>query len=121
MRFNRSVMPAIATLALAGGLLTGILAPSQGIGTPTPSPSVTIADCSTIEDRICAPLTDADRARGWDAWEFGQGTRSLKVDPSRPYRVDYVGVSALPSLAEGESAVIGRDFQWHVFAVRYTD
>lgn len=128
MPLPRYSMPAIATLALLGGLAVGTFAPSPGIGSPTPAVTAPAIeeddpgwDCATMGNRICGPLTEDDRARGWDAYDFSQGYRSLKVDPSRPYRVDYVGVSANPKLEEHMTALIGRDFQWYVFAVRYTD
>lgn len=125
---HRYALPALATLALVGGLAVGTLAPSGGVGGPTPSPARAVLmeddpgwDCTLDGDRICGPLTDAARAAGWRVWEEQGGTRHLRVDPSRPYRVEYRGVSARPQLADNEAALVGRDFQWHVFAAVYTD
>ena len=128
MRLAPLSLPALAALALAGGLAVGTFAPTPGVGPSTPTPTTSIVleddpswDCATHGNRICGPTSEADREAGWNAYDFSNGYRSLKVDPTRPYRVDYVGVSANPKLGEGETALIGRDFQWHVFRVTYTD
>lgn len=125
---HRYALPALATLALVGGLTVGTFTPSPGVGAPTPTDTRPVLmeddpgwDCTLDGDRICGPLTDAARAAGWRVWDEQQGTRSLRVDPSRPYRVEYRGTSARPKLADNETALVGRDFQWHVFAAVYTD
>lgn len=127
MRLRPYALPALATLALAGGLTLGTFGPVPGVGPSTPPIAAQLTeddpgwDCATQGNRVCGPVTDADRAAGWHVWDTSDGARSLRVDPSRPYRVDYLGTSARPELADNEAAVVGRDFQWHVFRATYTD
>lgn len=128
MLTHRYAIPALLTLALAGGLTIGALAPERGVVPPTPTPTMVGLmeddpgwDCARDGNRICGPLTDDAAAAGWRVWDAQEGTRHLRVDPSRPYRVEYLGTSARPSLTDDMIALVGRDFQWHVFAAVYTD
>ena len=125
MRLTRSLALPLAALAVIG---SGLTIGANWTDSPAPAPTRAVLmeddpgwDCTLDGDRICGPVTEAARAAGWRVWDEAQGARSLRVDPSRPYRVEYRGTSARPSLAENETALVGRDFQWHVFAAVYTD
>ena len=127
MKLTRSLALPLAALAVIGsGLTIGAAlpepAPAQGIGTPTPCAEDSPCwDCSLMGNHICGPLTEAERATGWAVWDQGQGSRKLRVDPSRAFRVDYLGTATLPpSLDTYDLALPGRDGKWHVFRPVYT-
>ena len=132
-------LPLILTASLALGLTVGATG-LAGSHTPDPAPSVTWSappvltqalacqeddpcwDCHSLGNRVCGPASPEESAAAWAAWDYSHGNRSLKVDPSRAYKVEYVG-SALDtprSLADNEAAIVGKDGKWYVFRAAYT-
>jgi hypothetical protein len=108
---------ALAAAALAAAALTAC--------TPAPvcQEDDPCWDCHSLGNRICGPATDADRAYAWAVWDYADGPRALKVDPSRPYRVDYVGSSLdYPrGLRPYDLPLVGKDGHWYVFRAAYTN
>lgn len=109
MRFPRTLALPLASvaLAMAGGLAVGTFAPSAGGGT-SPSPITTV---------------DPTEAAAWEIYDNGGGSSKIRVDPTRPYRVDFVSATHdYPSWAAPDDAVVvGKDGRWFWFAVTYTD
>lgn len=108
----------------AAGLTLGANLPPQGVGAPTPPPTVCEEDmpcwdCSENDD-ACA---DGDAKDAWDTWVKAEGARQLKVDPSRPYRVDFM--AATPDYPQNmdtyDLALPGTTGKWYVFRASYTD
>lgn len=129
----------VSALLLAS--LTGCAAASTGVGAPTPTPTLTWAaphsltqalacqeddpcwDCHTMGDLVCGHPSAEDTAAGWAAWDYSRGAASLHVDPSRPFRVDFVGTALdYPRRLDADSAaIVGKDGRWYVFHAAYTD
>jgi hypothetical protein len=79
-------------------------------------------DCHSLGNRVCGPANDTERADAWKVWDYSDGPRHLTVDPSRAFRVEYVG-NALDwprDLTESEVALPGKDNRWYVFRADYT-
>lgn len=74
-------------------------------------------DCHSLGNRVCGPKNDAERAAGWAVWDYANGAHSLKMDPSKPFRVDYVGnsIDHPRNLRENDLALVGKDGKWYVF------
>lgn len=139
MRHARTLRtPRNAALALAGLIIAGSgLALGVGLPTPTPAaPAHSLTDprptaspgCEedmpcwdcTINDDACAdPYTRA----AWEAWDVAGGEIDLELDPSRPYRVDYVASSEdyPENMDKYDLALVGKDGRWYVFRATYTD
>ena len=79
------------------------------------------ADCLTIGNRVCGTADDAGTA--WKVWERENGPAKLKVDPSRPHRVDYMAsTDTYPeNMDTYDLALVGTDGRWYVFRATYTD
>lgn len=130
MRVTRSL--AIPALALA--LLTGCSVASavtQGVGTPTPSPSIASPadrceedepcwDCTIHGNRICGlpdtPANATTRAAAWDAWDAHEGWHLLRVNPDKEVYVDVIGYSLSPS--KDYLSLPGAGGYWYMFDAR---
>ncbi|UOK18426.1 membrane protein [Arthrobacter phage BruhMoment] len=125
---------ALASLAVIGaGLIVGVGASTPLSSHPapahTPIPATCTEDmecwdparCAEIGNRICG--TAGDAATAWLVWEQQEGERKLKVDPSRPYRVDYM--ASTPDYPQNmdayDLALVGKDGRWYVFRATYLD
>lgn len=103
----------------AAGLTIGAALPPTGVGDPTPSPTVACEE--DMPCWVCSPNDDACAA--WDVWEKADGARQLKVDPARPFRVEFVGATdgAPENLGTYDLALPGLGEKWYVFRAAYTD
>lgn len=120
----------IRTALIASTLALSALAGVAAATTPPPPATASVCqeddpcwDCHALGNRVCGPSSPAEEDYAWKAWEYGNGAHSLKMDPSRAFRVEYVG-SALDyprSLADNETAVVGKDSHWYVFRAAYLD
>lgn len=132
MNLKRNAALAAATLTVAfSGLALGVGLPTHSSPAPTPTPTVSEctedmecwdpADCAEIGNKVCGQIDDSRDA--WLAYVQADGDRNLKVDPSRPFRVEYVGSSdEYPqNLGTYDLAVVGTDGHWYVFRAVYTD
>lgn len=122
---NRALITRIAALTLAFGALSGCAATTDV--RPSVSQSAQCQeddpcwDCHALGNRVCGPANDGERATAWDVWDYSNGAHSLKIDPSRAFRVEYVG-NALTyprNVAENETALVGKDGKWYVFRAAY--
>lgn len=127
MNFPRTIALPLAALAVIGaGLTIGASlpdpSPAPGVGVSTPcQEDQPCWDCSLMGNHICGPLTDAERQNGWAVWDYADGARQLKVDPSRAFKVEYRGYATLPPVTEdGDLLLAGKDGKWHVFRASYT-
>lgn len=130
MNMPRAIaLPLTALAVIVSGLTIGAAIPDSGgsVTRPTTSPAAACEedqpcwDCSLMGDHICGPLTDAERDHGWAVWDKADGARSLKVDPSREFRVEYAGWATLPPVVGTYDLVLaGTDGKWHVFRADYT-
>lgn len=79
------------------------------------------AECENIGNQTCGTIDDAGTA--WKVWEREDGAKKLKVDGSRPFRVDYMASSdAYPeNMDTYDLALVGTDGRWYVFRATYTD
>jgi hypothetical protein len=77
--------------------------------------------CTPNDDRCKSSDPYAEIA--WRTFEEEGGARSLKVDPSRPFRVDYVGsTDGVPENTDAYDLVLtGKDFRSYIFRAAYTD
>lgn len=110
MRFTYArTLPAALTLALAAGLTVGTFGPSGGSEQRPPAETITV--------------TDPTEAQAWEIFEHGGGAAKLRVDPSRPYRVEFMSATPeYPSWAGPmDAVVVGKDMRWYWFAASYTD
>lgn len=94
-----------------------------GVGTPTPPPcqeDEPCWNCIDMGNRICGD-PDGERATpAWEAFDTQGGARKLKVDPSRPFRVDYVGYAVeTPRLTGDQLGIVGIDGIWYIFEAGY--
>lgn len=100
---------------LAAAILTGALTYSSlsAIRTDVP-PSVTPAPIAQCQRDTA---TDAECTYAWQVWDYSGGPSKLRMDPSKPFRVDYLGSTAdYPrDLAEYDLALVGKDGNWYVF------
>ena len=120
------IIPALATAVIAAGLTLGALIPTNGVGTPTPPPIVMEDDpdwqCTQQGDYICGAVTDDVQKHGWEVFDTAHAAAGLRLDPSRPYRIDFRGWAVRsPKLQENDVAVVGTDFKWYVFRATYLD
>lgn len=83
-----------------------------------------LAGCASTTDvrpSVAHSSEAGDEAAAWAAWDKADGPRKLRVDPSRPYRVVYVGSGiTYPSLTEYDLALPAIDGKWYVFRAEYT-
>lgn len=118
--------------AFAAALIVGALTPTNahrdvGIATPivTASPSEQESDrtwdCFEDGNRVCGDPDKTYALDGWAQWNKQNGGKYLRVDPSREYRVDYIGIAQLPpKLACNEIALPSLTY-WYVFRATYFD
>jgi hypothetical protein len=79
-------------------------------------------DCTTMGNRECGTASAEESATAWEVWDYSEGARKLRMDPSRPFRVVYVGrTSSVPNTDTGEVALIGKDGNAYLFRAVYTD
>lgn len=78
-------------------------------------------DCETMGNLICGG--DKDATEAWETWDKQAGWNLLQVDPSRPFRVDYMGsMTNVPeNTDEYDLSLKGEDGRWYVFRAAYTD
>ena len=121
-------VPAAAAGIIALGLTLGAVAPIPGVGAPTPTvsceedmPCWDPAACAEIGNQVCGTATDADVA--WQVWEEQDGARQLRVDPSRPFKVQYMVSTpdAPQNMDTYDLALLGKDGRYYVFRAEYTD
>lgn len=127
----RNARLALASIAvIAAGLTLGVGIPTL---TSPPAPTVTPFtcdedmpcwdphECAEIGNKVCGEVSDA--ATAWEVYEQQDGNRKLKVDPTRPYRVDYmVSTPDYPqNLDTYDLVLVGKDGRWYVFRASYTD
>ena len=77
-------------------------------------------NCYTDGNRLCGPTDDTSRD-GWRVWQEQDGPRQLRVDPSKAFRVDFVGTATqYPEMRPYDLALVGKDGKWYVFRASYT-
>lgn len=126
----------MATNHRTAALLTiALLLPLAGCSTPVSvdrQTAITCQEdepcwtCSPNDDRPCVNgvlvTPESEHVTAWNVWESGRGPSKLRLDPSRPFRVEYVGrSSSVPPASEGAVTLTGKDGLSYTFAVRYTD
>jgi hypothetical protein len=105
----------IAPLALAA-LLTGCAA-----ATPTPASSVTWSAPAVLTQAL-----DQDaqiEAHAWEIFEHGGGASKLRVNPDRPFKVEFMAATTeYPKWADANDAIVpGKDGRWYWFHATYLD
>jgi hypothetical protein len=112
-----STVPACASITETAGRAAVTASPTCEEDMPCWDP----ADCLTIGNRVCGTADDAGTA--WKVWERENGPAKLKVDPSRPHRVDYMAsTDTYPeNMDTYDLALVGTDGRWYVFRATYTD
>ena len=146
MKLRALRIPALVTAVAVAGLTIGTFLPSyedevaarfNAASTPAPSyslpPSLTVPpcqedepcwDCTVHGNRICgsADLDERTKEQAWGVFDAARGAAKLVVDPSREYRVDFVGyATAHPALTDGQVALVGTDGRWYVFTANYSN
>jgi hypothetical protein len=77
--------------------------------------------CYTEGNMICGDPKGEFARQAWETWDKQNGGRYLKVDPSRTFRVDYIGTAKhSPYVQMDEVALPYRD-GWFIFRASYTD
>ena len=136
MNIKRTIALPLAALAVIGaGLTLGATLPS-----PAPAPSAPLAttsaycaeddpcfNCETMGDYICGDvpvgIDTTWRDQAWAAFDEAQARR-LKVDGTRPFRIDLVGYSIRPpklGLDRIDQLAVEKDGRWFIFKATYTD
>lgn len=121
----------LSALTLAAALLIG------GTGCAVTEPAAASAPVTTpMEDdpgfnclehgnQICGPvmLTDALSLQAWDTFDAQDGARQVRVDPTRPFRVDLGRYSLDGKLQprDGSLILVDRDGYAFEYTVTYTD
>lgn len=105
-----------ATLALTAGLIScGTTDVRTSVHEESPA-----FNCYTDGNRLCGP-TDATSGDGWRVWNESDGPRHLRMDPSRPFRVDFIGTATqYPEIRPYDLALPAKDGKWYVFRAEYT-
>lgn len=79
-----------------------------------------LEQCYTEGTRLCAP-TSVTSTDGWRVWDEQDGPSKLKVDPSRAFRVNFLGTAVdYPKLDGYDLALVGKDGKWYVFRAEPT-
>jgi hypothetical protein len=130
---KKLALPAgIAGIAVCGAVIVGSILHSTlppMATAPSPTASVTSCEedmpcwtCSPADDRVTGS-SDEYACTAWQTFEEAGGAKSLKVDPSRPFRVDYMmSTDTYPeNMDKYDLALVGKDFRWYVFRAFYTD
>lgn len=79
-------------------------------------------ECFHHGNKVCGDPDGINSGQAWAAWDKAAGWRSLRVDPSKPFMVEYVGAAiSSPKLAENEAAVPAIDGMWYVFRATVTE
>jgi hypothetical protein len=122
------VIGAFAAALIVGALTTptsqhrdiGISSPII-TATPTKQEDDPTWDCFEDGNRVCGDPDKTYAMDGWAQWDIQNGGRYLHVDPSREYRVDYIGIAKFtPKLACNEIALPSLSY-WYVFRATYLD
>lgn len=117
--------------AFAAALIVGALTPTnthRDIGPATPVITASPReeddpawDCFEDGNRVCGDPAKTYSMDGWAQWDIQNGSKFLRVDPSREYKVDYVGIAkTAPKLACNEIALPSLSY-WYVFRAVYLD
>ncbi|QWY82840.1 hypothetical protein PP641_gp100 [Arthrobacter phage SilentRX] len=119
-------LPLAALAVIGAGLTIGSALPDPaphptvGVEVPTLTEDAPGWDCLEMGNMICGDPDEVRATAAWDAWDAGDGPRKLRVDPSRPFRVEYVGYAVhSPKLTGEDAAVPGTDGLWYVFRASY--
>jgi hypothetical protein len=123
---NALTVPAIALAIVGAGLSVGAALPEPaphptvGVGTATPHEDEAGWDCLTMGNMVCGDPDEVRATPAWDTFDTWGGAAKLKVDPSRPFRVEYVGYAThSPKLTGEDLAMPGTDGYWYVFRADY--
>lgn len=135
MKNYRCIALTIFGLILGYIIAAAIIGPAQpthrdvGLSTPvityTPTPTKQEDDpswdCYEDGNRVCGDPEKVYSEAAWDQWDTQNGSTFLRIDPSREYRVDYVGTAMMgPALACNEAALPSLNI-WYVFRATYMD
>lgn len=121
----------IVGFAIAG-LIIGPSDPGKrdvGLSTPviTYSPPVVKMeddptwDCYEDGNRICGDVDNVYSTEAWGEWDSQNGGRFLRIDPSREYRVDYIGTSISPPRLRCNEIGLPSLHYWYIFRATYMD
>jgi hypothetical protein len=135
MATNRLTYTAPSLIAAATGLGVALLIIGPVGQDPHPAPTSTPAtavhtlqeddpgwDCTLNGNRVCGDPQGAHATDAWAAWDKGEGWRRLNVDPSKPFRVDYVGTATQwPSVDPRTEVAVPARTGWYVFRAVVTD
>ena len=128
-----TIMKKLALSALLALALTSPLAActagAETAGPPavTSSPTASCTedmdcwDCETMGNKVCGTIDDA--ATAWEVFDREDGAKKLKVDGTRPFKVEYMASSdSTPeNMDTYDLALVGTDGRWYVFRATYTD
>lgn len=121
MRTQKSPIHAIIfgmSLALVG---TSVVTSAITLANPPKEEDDFGWSCSEQGNKVCGDPDGRHAGIAWRAWDKQNGGRYLKLDPSRPYRVEYVGIARhSPTLTADEVALPSWN-GWYVFRATYTD
>jgi hypothetical protein len=74
-----------------------------------------------VRPSVTHSLEACAEADAWAAWDKADGPSKLRVDPSRPFKVAYMGCSTdYPQINQYGLALPATDGKWYVFAAEYT-
>lgn len=116
---------------IAAGIIGWTQPVSRDVGLSTPvitySPPVVKQeddptwDCYEDGNRICGDVAKVYGTEAWAEWDKQNGAHFLRVDPSREYRVDYIGTAkSAPKLRCNEIGLPSLN-RWYVFRATYLD
>lgn len=78
-------------------------------------------DCYEDGNRVCGDVDKLYADAAWDQWDAQNGATFLRIDPSREYRVEYVGTAMIgPALRCNEAALPSLNI-WYIFRATYMD
>ncbi|QOP66866.1 hypothetical protein SEA_ODYSSEY395_117 [Arthrobacter phage Odyssey395] len=125
---NKLVVSALLALALATPI-SACTATPETAGSPAVTASPTATQCEEDDPCwICSPEDDMcgqdpDRDAAWRTFVEEDGARKLKVDPSRPYDIDWMTVTDdyPQNMDTYDLALVGKDGRWYVFRASYAD
>lgn len=118
---NNLLLAILALVACVGIVLGTFATPSGQPANVTASEDHPLWECYHDGNRVCGDPDGVHATQAWDAWDKGEGWKSLRVDPSKGFRVDYVGTAtSAPNVAEDEAAVPAIDGKWYVFRATET-
>lgn len=77
--------------------------------------------CTEQGNRICGDPDGQHAAMAWATWDRVEGWRHIRVDGTRPFRVDYVGTATRSPLTGPDETALPTPTGWVVFRITYTD